>query len=234
MALDDVAKGKFIVLDGTDGSGKGTQTDILIERLRQEGRRVEKADFPQYGQWSAVFVEKYLQGEFGGVNDVGAKPASMFYAADRFAASPQIREWLAEGAIVISNRYVSANKGHQLGKITDETEMREFLGWVNELEYDHFGIPVPDLTLFLHMTPEIGQQLVDEKEVREYTQGKKRDIHEDDVDHLRNAERAYLFCVENDQTENWKKVICFEGDKPRTREAINEDIYSIVTSLLDN
>jgi len=231
MTLDEEVKGKLIVLDGTDGSGKGTQTDLLIERLRQEGKRVEKADFPRYGQWSAQFVERHLRGEFGDAHS-NPKQASLFFALDRFAASPEIKNWLAEGKIVISNRYVSANKGHQLGKITDEKKMSDFLNWLNETEYQILGIPVPDLTLFLHMSPEIGQRLVDKKEEREYTHGKKRDIYEADVDHLRNAERAYLFCLKNDRTENWKKIVCFEGDQPKTREEIHEDIYQTIMEVL--
>ncbi|MBS3139654.1 thymidylate kinase [Candidatus Woesearchaeota archaeon] len=225
-------KGKFIVIDGGDGSGKKTQLDLLATRLCTEGRNVETFDFPQYGDWSAQFVEKYLRGEFGGVNEVSAKKASLFYALDRFEAAPRITDGLNQGAVVLSNRYVSANKGHQLGKINNEKEMREFLGWLNELEYGILGIPVPDLTLFLHMTPEIGQALVDSKGDRAYLQGKKRDIHEADINHLKNAERAYLFCLENDSAENWKRILCFSGEQPRTREAVHQDIYTIVTELI--
>jgi len=118
----------FIVLDGTDGSGKTTQATLLVERLRKEGHMVETADFPQYEQWSAAFAERYLRGEFGSALEVGAKRSSLFYALDRYAASFQIRSWLKEGKIVISNRYVSANKGHQLGKLRAE-ERKEFLAW---------------------------------------------------------------------------------------------------------
>ena len=117
--------GRFIVIDGLDGSGKGLQTKLLIERLKKEGHDIEMADFPQYGQPSASFVERYLRGEFGSAKEVSARQASLFYALDRYSASFQIRKWLDSGKIVISNRYTSANKGHQLGKIKDIEEGKE-------------------------------------------------------------------------------------------------------------
>ena len=225
-------RGVFIVLDGIDGSGKGTQTQLLVNRLRQEGHRVESADFPQYGSWSAAFVERYLRGEFGTAQEVDAKKASLFYALDRYAASFQIRKWLEEGDIVISNRYTSANKGHQLGKIQDPETMHSFLKWLNELEYDVLGIPVPNLTLFLHMDPIIGQQLVDKKGLRAYIQGEKRDIHEKDVEHLQNAERAYLFCIEHDPQEKWKRILCFNNQQPKTMEEVHQEIYKHVQEMI--
>ena len=171
-----MTKGKFIVIDGTDGSGKKTQMDLLVEKLTKQGHKVKTADFPQYGNWSAKFVEKYLQGEFGTLDKIGAKKASLFYALDRYAASFQIRNWLNLGIHVISNRYTSANKGHQVGKVKTNAERLKILEWLNDLEYGILEIPKPNLTLFLHMSPEIGQQLVDKKGHREYTKGKKRAI----------------------------------------------------------
>ncbi len=225
-------QGKFIVIDGTDGSGKKTQCDLLVENLKQEGYAVETADFPQYGQWSAQFVEKYLRGEFGTLKEISAKKASLFYALDRFAASFKIREQLSKGIHVISNRYTSANKGHQLGKITSPEERKAFLAWVNDLEYNILGIPKPDLTILLHMDPVIGQQLAEKKWDNKYVQGKKRDIHEDDINHLRNAEGAYLFCLTNDNFENWKRIVCFEKDKPLPIEIIQKEVYSLVKKIL--
>ncbi len=232
--MGDLYDGKFIVIDGTDGAGKSTQTTLLVDRLKSEGCKVEMADFPQYGNWSAQFVERYLRGEFGSLGEIGAKKGSLFYALDRYAASFRIRDCLKQGTHVVSNRYVSANKGHQLGKLDDDTEKMSFLNWLNDLEYTILGIPIPDLTLLLHMTPEIGQTLVDQKGARAYVGGKKRDIHEADVSHLKRAEQAYLFCVERDQSENWQKIVCFENDKPREIAAIHEDVYTLVSAFLKN
>ena len=178
------------------------------------------------------FAEKYLRGEYGSILEVGAKRASLFFALDRFEKSFELRRWLEEGAIVISNRYVSANKGHQLGNFYDLQEMRAFLSWINEMEYDIFNLPLPQVTLYLHMTPEIGQQLVDKKKERAYTQGKKRDMLEADIQHLKNAERAFLFCLEHDTKENWRQIICFQDTRPKAVETIHEEIYQAVRALL--
>src|SRR3989338_3808567 len=127
--------GKFIVIDGTDGSGKGTQTDLILKRLQTAGHITEKADFPQYGQKSAGLVEEYLNGKYGKQKEVGPHRASIFFAIDRFDASFKIKKWLDENKIVISNRYVTANMGHQGGSIHDDKERQEYFQWLHDLEY---------------------------------------------------------------------------------------------------
>lgn len=220
----------FIVIDGTDGSGKGTQTRLLVDRLRREGRSVELFDFPQYGSPSAMFVEKYLRGEYGTAQEVGAKRASLFYALDRYDASFRLRKLLADGTIVIANRYVSANKGHQTGKITDPEERKKFVAWLNELEYSILGIPKPDLTILLHVPADIGYQLIALKDERGYLDGKKRDIHEADPEHLRAAERAYLELPAHDTEEHWTIVECTENGTLLTIEQIHERLWRLITA----
>lgn len=183
--------GKFIVIDGTDGSGKTTQLKILKEKLISEGFNVEIADFPQYGAKSAGLVEEYLNGKYGNPEEVGPYRASIFYAADRYDASFKIKKWLNEGKIVISNRYVASNMAHQGGKIKDEQERSAYFNWLENLEYEIFTIPRPDLNIILHVDAAVAQKLVDNKESRDYINGKKRDIHEADLSHLRDAEKVY-------------------------------------------
>lgn len=185
-------QGKFIVIEGTDGSGKATQTRFLAEKLATLGRPFELADFPQYGKPSAYFAEKYLRGEYGTAEEVGPYRGSLFYAMDRYDKSFEIRQWLSEGKVVVSNRYVSANMGHQAGKIKNKTQREKFLKWLLELEYGIFRIPKPDLTILLYVPPEVGQKFVDQKGHRTYTKGKSRDIHEADLKHLEDAAEAYL------------------------------------------
>lgn len=187
-----IKQGKFIVIEGTDGSGKATQTEFLAQKLKSLNIPFELADFPQYGKPSAYFAEKYLRGEYGSADEVGPYRGSLFYALDRYDKSFEIRKWLAEGKTVVSNRYVSANMGHQAGKIKNKGERATFLNWLEVLEYGIFGIPKPDLTILLYVPPEIGQKFVDQKGVRAYTKGKKRDIHEADLQHLKDASEAYL------------------------------------------
>ena len=225
-------KGKFIVIDGTDGSGKGTQTKKLVDRLRAEGKNVELFDFPRYGNPSAYFVEKYLRGEYGTIQDIGAYRASLFFALDRYDASFPLREKLGQGITVISNRYVSANKGHHMGQIKDPEERKVFLRWLNELEYGICGIPKPDMTVLLHVPAAIGYELVAKKDERGYLDGKKRDIHEADPEHLRAAEAAYLELPKIDTQENWTVLECTEGGELLSIEKIHERLWVLLQPLI--
>lgn len=218
--------GKFIVIDGTDGSGKTVQANRLIERLRASGREAQMLDFPRYTKPSAYFVERYLHGDYGGVNDVGPKAASLFFALDRFEASADLRATLERGAIIVSNRYVSANKGHQTGKISDPEEQAAFVAWLNDVEYDWLKIPKPDLTLLLHVPAEIGFELSRSRD------GEKTDIHQKDIEHLRAAERAYLRLPEIDKVENWQTIECTADDKLLPIDEIHEMVWKKIETLL--
>jgi dTMP kinase len=223
-----IQKGKFIVIDGTDGSGKATQTSLLVEELKAGGYAVEMTDFPQYGNKSAGLVEEYLNGKYG---QVSPEAASIFYAIDRFDASFKIRKWLDEGRIVISNRYVTANAGHQGGKIKDDYDRLKFFKWLDNLEYNIFGIPKPDLNIILHMPAEMAQKLVDKKSsnVREYVNGKKRDLHEADINHLKNAEKVYLQISK--LFPNTKLVECTERGKLLSPEEVHNKVWELVRRI---
>jgi dTMP kinase len=217
----------FIVIDGTDGSGKGTQTTLLVERLNREGKKAERISFPSYGQPSAFFVEQYLTGAYG--TGLGPRTASVFYALDRFHQAPRIRALLESGTIVVSDRYVSANKGHQTGKLTDPAERKAFVEWVNAFEYGMMGIPKPDLTVLLHVPAETAHALIAKKEERAYLEGgKKRDIHETDIGHLKAAEAAYLELPATDMGERWSLLECTEGEALLSIEAIHERLWTLL------
>jgi dTMP kinase len=184
--------GKFIVIEGTDGAGKGTHAKLLAEWLAEEGHAVETFDFPQYGQPSAYFVEQYLNGHYGDLFEIGPEKGSLFYALDRFAASFKIRAALERGVHVLSNRYVASNMGHQGAKIDDAEERAQYFRWNADLEFRILGIPRPDLNVVLHMPSAQAQKFVDQKAARSHLDGKKRDLHEADLSHLQKAERTYL------------------------------------------
>jgi len=222
-------KGFFIAIDGTDGSGKKTQTNILVKRLSRKGHDVRKIDFPQYGNKSAALVEEYLNGKFGTAKQVGPYRASIFYAVDRYAAAPKIRKWLEEGKIIVSNRYVSANMGHQAGKIKNRKERDKFLKWLDNLEYKIFGIPRPDKNILLYMPPEIGKRLVGRKEIRKYIGGKGRDIHEKDLQHLKDASNAYLYVAKK---MKWTVIDCAPRKKLRTIKDISEELWNKVSRMI--
>ncbi len=224
-------KGKLIVIDGTDGSGKGTQTEKLIERLKSEGHSVFMLDFPRYGERSAMLAEDYLNGKFGSAEDVGPYRASIFYACDRFAAAKEAKERIEKGDICICNRYVSANMGHQAGKISDIEERDKFLEWLKELEYGIFGIPQPDFQILLYADPAVAQKLVDKKGHRDYVHGESRDIHEDDIEHLNNASEAFLYCADK---FDWSIIDCTDGGDMRSIDDIHEEVYTLVSGELNS
>lgn len=222
-------KGKFIVIDGTDGSGKATQTELLAKRLKKEGYSVKVFDFPQYGQKSAGLVEEYLNGKYGDAKAVGPERASIFYAVDRYDASFKIRKYLEQGKVVISNRYVTANMGHQGGKITDPKKRKKFFNWLYELEYGIFEIPKPDINVILHVDAAVAQKLVDCKGARCYTK-KKRDLHEKDLKHLRDAEKVYLEIAKT--MPNFKLISCTKNKEIMERNVISEIVWREVSKML--
>lgn len=217
-------KGLFIVLDGTDGSGKATQAGLLIKRLREKDYKVEQIDFPQYGKKSAVLVEEYLNGKYGKAREVGPYRASVFYACDRYVASARIEKWLKDGRIVICNSYVTANMGHQGGKIKDGKERKKFFKWLYDLEYNIFSVPKPDINLILHVNIAVAQKMIDLKKKRNYLKGKEKDIHESDLGHLRDAEKAYLEITRI--FPDISLIECMSKGKIMSREKINDIIWS--------
>ncbi|AKM80002.1 TPA: thymidylate kinase [Candidatus Saccharibacteria bacterium] len=183
-------KGIFIVIEGSDGSGKGTQFKIIGDRLKEQGHEVATYDFPQYDQESSYFVREYLNGKYGDANELGAYVPSLFFALDRFQASQSIKKDLEAGKIVLSNRLTGANLAHQGQKIDDEAEKTKYYDWLYDLEFNILGIPKPDINIVLLVPAEIAQKLVDKKTARTYTD-KKRDIHEADLNHLERSVAAY-------------------------------------------
>lgn len=218
-------RGRFIVIEGTDGSGKTTQFNLLVAALRRVGHKVATADFPQYGKQSAHMVEEYLRGSFGGPKAVGPYEASLFYAMDRLEAAPRIRKWLAQGKTVVANRYTWSNLAHQGGKIKSASARRKFWRWGLELEHDALGIPKPDLTILLHMPARVAQALVGNKVRRDYLKGKKRDIHEGDLAHLKAAEKTYL---ELAKKYNFKIIKCSQRNILLTPHEIRRKVLLTV------
>lgn len=224
-------KGKFIVIEGIDGSGKTRQFKMLTARLRKEGLKFETIDFPQYEKPSSYFVCEYLNGNYGTSEEVGPYKASIFYALDRFSAGKQISEWLKRGKIVISNRYVASNMGHQGAKIKSKNGKRKLFKWLDELEYGILKIPKPDLNIFLHMPAPIAQKLVDKKGAREYAKGVKRDIHEADLRHLRQAEQTYLYMVET-FPKYFKIVECVKNGRILSWNEIHKVVWDMTKKVL--
>lgn len=183
--------GLFIAIEGGDGSGKGTHSELLQQYFIGRGYDVTKLSFPRYGQDSAYYVERYLNGAYGQADDVPADLGVLPYALDRYAASADLRLALSgENAIVIADRYMASNLAHQGAKINDADERAIFYERTKVTEYGVLGIPKPDRTIVLVMPTEHMQSNVDKKAAREYT-AMKRDIHEADANHLEKAKSNF-------------------------------------------
>ncbi len=212
--------GILITIDGLDGSGKQTQSELLFERLKNDGVKVKLVSFPDYDSNSSALVKMYLGGEFSHDPDaVNAYASSSFFAVDRFASF--VKNWKEDyenGCVIIANRYTTANAIHQLTKIEGDTERKEFLNWLYDFEFGKLGIPAPDLTLFLEVPVEISLGLIRK---RSEETGREIDIHENEA-HLKRAYSAALFSAEK---LSWTTVHCAEKGNMRSREDIAEEIY---------
>lgn len=215
----------FVVIDWIDWSGKGTQVKLLEEKLIKMWKKVKILDYPRYSEISSFMVQKYLNWDYW--KEVWPKLSSIFYAIDRFDSSFEIKKDYKNYDFIISNRYVSANIIHQSWKIENKKEREEFINWVEDLEYNIFGIPKPNLTIFLNVSPKISQWLVLKKEKREYIKWwKKMDIHEEDKNHLNNAHSVALDIVKS--KKDWIQIDCEKNWEMRDIEEINNDILNLI------
>lgn len=215
-----------MVIDGTDGSGKATQVKLLAKRLKAQGKKVKTIDFPRYyNNFFGKFIGQCLAGEYGNFLAVSPYFASVLYAADRFESAGQIKKWLVEGNMVVADRYASSNQIHQGAKINDAAQRKEFLDWLEKMEFKIFKIPKPDLVVYLDVPLEISQKLLKNKaksRKKRYLNGKK-DVHESDLNHLENAQKSALDLVA--KFNNWVMIDCTRDDKLMSKKEINDLIY---------
>lgn len=208
--------GRFIVIDGLDGSGKGTQSAILAETLKKEGKKVVLLDFPVYSSDSSLFVRKYLSGELGSrPEDTNAYAASTFFALDRYVSwRTGWKDALDDpDTVVIANRYTSANAVHQLSKLPRE-KWDSFLEWLFDFEFSKLGVPAPDTVVYLEMTPDISARLINSRSEKT---GRKKDIHELDARHLEKSYAAALYASDK---LGWRRIKCYENGEPLPIEKI--------------
>jgi len=223
-------KGKLIVIEGVDGSGKQTQSEKLYRTLLSKGLKVMKVDFPDYNSESSSLVKMYLRGDFGkNPEDVSAYVASSFFAVDRYASyTTKWKSFYESGGIVVADRYTTANMVHQASKIIDQADRDRFLDWLYDLEFGMYGIPKPDLVFFLDVPPEISMEMTKERK-NKITGEKEKDIHEGDQHHLDTSYRNAHYVADK---YGWTKISCVEGGRMRSKEDIFSDIYlSAIDSL---
>lgn len=224
---------KLVVIEGLDGSGKATQTDLLCVALRDtysadaaERIPVRQVSFPDYASDSSALVRMYLQGQFGThPEDVNAYAASSFYAVDRYASYKKDWKKDYEEGIIIADRYTTSNAVHQCSKL-DKSLWDSYLDWLFDLEYKRLGIPEPDLVVYLSVDPEVSQRLLTERyEGRE----EQKDIHEKDRGYLERCREAAEYCRDR---LGWKNVECCRDGQMRSVEEIHEEIMNLLRKEL--
>ena len=222
-----MGKGKLIVLEGTDGSGKETQTKRLCETLTQYGYKLRQLSFPCYGTTAAGPLEMYLRGDFGKhAAEVSPYAASMFYATDRFASyKTGWGKFYEDGGLSISDRYTTSNAVHQGSKLPS-SERGAFLDWLYDFEYQKIGLPAPDLVIYLDVPAEVSAKLA---AMRKGKAGVQHDIHETDTEYLAACRDAALDIAMH---SGWTTINCTSGMALRSIEDIHEAVLAAVRPVL--
>lgn len=216
-------KGRLIVIEGLDGSGKATQAARLYDALCAAGYSCRKITFPNYGSPFCQPVEQYLAGALGShPDDVNAYAASVLYTIDRFASFQQDwKRFYEEGGILVADRYTTSNAVHQCSKLPPE-QWKQFTDWLFELEYEKVGIPRPDQVIYLDVDPKVSQKLL---AGRYHGDEAKKDIHEKDAAYLARSREAAHWCAD---ALGWDTIACCEQDAMRTVEDIAANVWDAV------
>lgn len=223
-------KGKLIIIEGVDSSGKATHARMLYERLLNDNCKVKKVEFPNYKSDSSALVKMYLNGDFGDKpEDVNPYASSVFFAIDRFASYRTLwKDFYDNGGIVISDRYTMSNMIHQASKIKDNDEKKAYLDWLWDLEFNKLEIPVPDCVIFLDMPPEHAASLMKDRK-NKITGLSEKDIHENNSEYLLES---YNNACNIASVYNWNHIYCVKDDQIRDIADIHKDIYSIVKQVI--
>jgi dTMP kinase len=223
-------RGKLLVIEGIDSSGKTTQLGLLKEYLISQKTSFKTIDFPQYEtSFYGKMIARFLRGEFGPLEHVNPYIISVIYALDRGQAKEAIEKWLKDGDIVISNRYATSNMAHQAGRLAKNLR-NKFLEWDEELEYNVNKIPREDIVIFLDVPSEVAQKLMrNDNRVQAYRHGKKKDMVEKDVTYLKHAEETYTWLAK--KFPHWVRIHCLDKNgQMRSKEDIHTDIKKILAN----
>lgn len=218
--------GRLIVIDGLDGSGKSTQSELVLKKLKEENEKVMLISYPDYEDKSSTLVKMYLNGEFSdNADDVNAYAAGSFYAVDRYAG--YMRHWKSyyeQGYTIIAARYVSSNAIHQMVKL-QKSEWDSYLLWLSDYEYQKLMLPKPDMIIFLDMARSVADKLISSRYKGDES---KKDIHEKNMDYLEKCQKTALYAAEK---EGWKIVSCSDNENPYPIEKITNEILSLIKEM---
>ena len=220
-------KGKLIVIEGLDGSGKSTQEKILEGRLKNDKVDFSYIKLPNYDDEACILVKQYLAGRFGSrPGDVNAYAASSFYAVDRYVSyNCYWKQDYLSGKVILADRYTTSNAYHQLTK-TDKSEWDSYLAWLEDFEYVKLGIPRPDKVIYLDMPVEVSQKLMTGRYSGDES---KKDIHEKDTDYLSQCRVAADYACKK---LGWERIECAADGEPLSPEEIAEKVYAAVSSII--
>jgi dTMP kinase len=199
------ARGKFIALEGIDGSGKRTQMELLANELAKRGIAHVRVSFPRYESFFGAMVAQFLNGDFGRLEAVDPHFSALLYACNRLETKPMLQAELAAGKTVLADRYIGSNLAHQTARVTPE-KREDFLAWLRKLEYEVYGLPAEDLVVYLRLPAAEAQRLVGTKGARDYTK-RQRDLLEADLAHLQTASEIYDRLA---REPNWATIECFD------------------------
>lgn len=220
-------QGRLIVFEGTDGSGKATQTALLCQTLAERGIPFRRLEFPRYREESSALIRLYLAGAFGSKpEDVNAYAASTFYSVDRYASYRQ--DWgpfYENGGLVIADRYTTSNAVHQTPKLPQE-QREQFLDWLFDFEYRLLGLPRPSRVVYLDVPTELSEQMMRRREQQTHTTA---DIHEQDEAYLRACRESAELIV---RRCGWEKISCAQNGALRPAEEIHREVLQRLEGLL--
>ena len=225
--MNEAQKGRLVVIEGLDGSGKATQTGKLYDRLTARDVACRRLTFPNYQSQTSALVKLYLAGELGGLGDVNAYGASLFYTVDRYGSF--LQDWGRDyraGGIILSDRYATSNIPHQMSKLPRE-QWEDYLRWLDDLEYSRVGLPRPDRVVYLDMHPETSRRLL---AARYQGDESKKDLHEADFDYLLRCREAALYGADK---LGWRVLRCCDGHNPLPIEVIAGQVWAAVADILD-
>lgn len=214
-------RGKLIVIEGPDASGKATQAAELVKHLRHNRCRVHAIAFPQYGHRSARFVKLLIGGTFGPATYVSPFLSAMFFLLDQVSARNRLMSWLKHGDYVVADRYVPSNVAHQGAKLGKARGRSSFVHWLEDLSYKTFGLPKPDLVIFLDVPSSVRERLLQ-------TRGRGRDDFESNMRYFRRVLTVYRTLA---RQEHWARIACTQRGRMRTSSAIAQDVWRMVSSM---